>query len=306
MARRRKRGRPINGIILLDKPQGLSSNHALQRVKGIYFAQKAGHTGSLDPLATGMLPICFGEATKLSGYLLDADKRYRFICQLGVTTTTGDAEGEVLEQSEVPELSVSQIENILESFTGTIEQVPPMYSALKHEGERLYNLARQGIEVERKARAVQIYELSLIGITGDLLEIEVSCSKGTYVRTLAEDIGKELGCGAHVTVLRRLAAGVFQDSDKMITLDELQKIRDENMDGLDELLLPMDTALMHWPAVQLNSDMAYYIQQGQALQVPQAPTQGLVRLYDRDKEKFLGVGHILSDGRVAPKRLIVE
>ena len=304
MARRRKRGRPVNGIILLDKPQGLSSNQALQRVKGIYFAQKAGHTGSLDPLATGMLPICFGEATKLSGYLLDADKRYRFTCQLGVTTTTGDAEGEVLKQTGVPEITESRIKEILESYVGTIEQIPPMYSALKHEGERLYNLARQGIEVERKARTVQIYELTLIGLQGDFLELEVSCSKGTYVRTLAEDIGNDLGCGAHVTVLRRLSAGVFQDADKMITLDQLQKIRDEDRDSLDDLLLPMDTALMHWPAVQLNADMAYYIQQGQPVQVSKAPTQGLLRLYDSSEEKFLGVGHILSDGRVAPKRLL--
>jgi len=303
MARRRKRGRPIDGIILLDKPKGLSSNQALQKVKNLFFAQKAGHTGSLDPLATGMLPICFGEGTKVSGFLLDADKRYQLTCQLGVVTNTGDAEGEVISQSEVPELSREDIAAVLEPFLGDIEQVPPMFSALKHEGERLYKLARQGIEVERKPRSVTIHEILFLGYEDGLLQLEVSCSKGTYIRTLIEDIGKIIGCGAHVTELRRLAAGPFQDPDKMVTLEQLQQIRDENRDELDNLIMPIDSALMDWPDVQLNADLSYYLLQGQPVQVPKAPTSGWVRVYNADKQLFLGIGQIASDGKVAPKRL---
>jgi len=303
MARRRKRGRPIDGIILLDKPAGLSSNQALQKVKSLFFAQKAGHTGSLDPLATGMLPICFGEATKVSGYLLDADKRYQLTCQLGATTTTGDAEGEIIKRADVPELDEHSIEPVLQQFVGTIEQVPPMYSALKHEGERLYNLARQGIEVERKARTVTIYEILFKGYKDGNLKLEVSCSKGTYIRTLVEDIGEKLGCGAYVTELRRLTAGPFQDPDKMLTLEQLQQVRDEDRDRLDAFLMPIDSALMHWPEVQLNADLSYYLLQGQPVQVPRAPTAGWVRVYNADQQAFLGIGQIASDGKVAPKRL---
>jgi len=303
MGRRRKRGRPIDGIILLDKPKGLSSNQALQKVKGIFFAQKAGHTGSLDPLATGMLPICFGEGTKVSAFLLDADKRYRLTCQFGVITNTGDAEGEVIANHDVPELDQHKIESVLKNFLGAIEQVPPMFSALKHEGERLYNLARQGIEVERKPRSVTIYEILFIGYENGFLELEVSCSKGTYMRTLAEDIGEKIGCGAHVTELRRLAAGPFQDPEKMVTLEQLQATKDDNPALLDDYLMPIDSALMHWPDVQLNADSSYYLLQGQPIQVPKAPTTGLVRIYNAERQVFLGIGQIASDGKVAPKRL---
>jgi tRNA pseudouridine55 synthase len=294
---------PVNGIILLDKPQGLTSNKALQRVKAIFFAQKAGHTGSLDPLATGMLPICFGEATKVSNYLLDASKRYRFTCQLGAVTDTADAEGEVIERHAVPDLDERTIETILQAFRGTIEQVPPMYSALKHNGERLYDLARQGIEVERQPRTVQIHELKLISFQGSEIELEAYCSKGTYIRTLTEDIGRKIGCGAHVSKLRRLAVGPFQDASKMVTLEQLEAMHEQDRDQLHSLLMPIDSALMNWPEVQLNADLSYYVLQGQAVQVPQAPTQGWVRLYNADKQIFLGVGQIADDGKVAPKRL---
>jgi len=303
MARRRKRGRSVNGIILLDKPEGITSNKALQRVKSIFFAQKAGHTGSLDPLATGMLPICFGEATKVSNYLLDADKRYRFSCQLGVVTNTGDAEGEVIDRQAVPELDEQAIESVLQDFRGTIQQIPPMFSALKHKGERLYDLARQGIEVERQPRTVTIHELTLLNYHDGVLELEAECSKGTYIRTLAEDIGAAIGCGAHVTQLRRLTVGPFQDPGAMVTLEQLEKMFEENRDELGSLLMPIDSALMHWPDVRLNADLSYYLLQGQAVQVPRAPSKGWVRLYNADKDLFLGVGQISDDGKVAPKRL---
>jgi len=303
MARRHKRGRPVNGILLLDKPEGITSNKALQSVKNMYFAQKAGHTGSLDPLATGMLPICFGDATKVSAFLLDADKRYQLSCKLGVVTNTGDSEGEIISQADVPELNREQLEAVLNSFKGEIEQIPPMFSALKHKGERLYNLARQGIEVERKARAVTIYELDLINFEGDTLKLDVSCSKGTYVRTLVEDIGAKLGCGAHVTQLRRLTVGPFTDPEKMVTVEQLEALREHDRDALDDLLLPTDAGLMHWPDVQLNADMSYYLLQGQPVQVPRAPTEGWVRIYNADKQQFIGVGQVADDGKIAPKRL---
>ena len=302
MARKRK-GRDISGILLLDKPHGLSSNAALQKVKHLFDASKAGHTGSLDPLATGMLPICLGEATKVSSFLLDADKRYQVTCQLGIKTTTGDAEGDVIETRSVPELSANQLESVLDRFRGTIEQIPPMYSALKHKGERLYNLARQGLEVEREVRTVRIHELSLIAIQGqDRLDFEVRCSKGTYVRTLIEDIGEALGCGAHVTALRRLAVGPFQDPAGMVTLERLQELKEISLESLDALLLPIEQALMQWPEVRLNRDTAYYLLQGQSIQVSRAPTEGWVRLYDA-ADQLLGMGLVQDDGKVAPKRL---
>ncbi len=303
MARKRKRGRPVNGIILLDKPQGLTSNKALQRVKTLFFVQKAGHTGSLDPLATGMLPICFGEATKVSNYLLDANKRYSFTCQLGVVTNTGDAEGEITERHAVPKLDEQAIEAVLQTFRGSIEQIPPMFSALKHNGERLYDLARQGIEVERKPRTVQIHELKLIKFEGSELVLEAYCSKGTYIRTLTEDIGRQLGCGAHVSQLRRLTVGPFQDPTQMVTMAQLEQMREQDREQLNSLIMPIDAALMDWPDIQLNADLSYYVQQGQAVQVPKAPSMGWVRLYNSDKGVFLGIGQISDDGKVAPKRL---
>lgn len=298
---RQAQRRAVNGVLLLDKPVGLSSNAALQTVKRLFNARKAGHTGSLDPLASGLLPLCLGEATKVSGYLLDADKSYRFTCRLGATTATGDAEGEVLETRPVPPLDQDQVEAVLERFRGGIDQVPPMYSALKHQGQRLYKLARQGVEVERQPRRVTIHRLELIGLEGEFLTCEVHCSKGTYVRTLAEDIGRILGCGAHVSELRRTGVAPY-DADQMVTLDQLRELAEQGFEALDRCLLPVDTALQSWPAVHLNDDSAYYLNGGQAVMVPRAPTSGWVRLYQG--EQFLGLGEILDDGRVAPRRLM--
>ncbi len=302
MGRRRVRGRDVNGILLLDKPSGITSNDALQQVKRLYFAKKAGHTGSLDPLASGVLPICMGEATKVSAFLLDADKRYEVRCQLGVKTTTADAEGEVISTRPVENYSDAQIESVLEQFRGPIEQIPPMYSALKHEGQRLYKLARQGVEVEREPRPVDIHELTLTGRGDDWLDIAVHCSKGTYVRTLAEDIGEKLGCGAHVSALRRTAVGPYGD-ENLVTLEQLEAVREEDKRATDDLLLPIETALTQWPNVNLSADAAFYLRQGQAVLVPRAPTSGWVRLYEGE-HTFLGMGEILDDGRVAPRRMM--
>ena len=302
MVRYRKHQRDVQGIVLLDKPAGLTSNEALQAVKHLFQARKAGHTGSLDPLASGLLPICLGEGTKMSGFLLDADKHYRVTCRLGVRTATGDAEGEILETRAVEGLSRRAVERALHRFTGPIEQVPPMYSAVKHQGQRLYRLARQGVSVERQPRSVTIHALSLLHYESDALEIDVRCSKGTYVRTLVEDIGEFLGCGAHVTALRRLGVGPYDDS-RTVSLDRLRGLAQEGLERLDGVLLPIESALVHWPGVRLSDDAAYYLRKGQAVQVPHAPPRGWVRLYLAG-ERFLGMGQILDDGRVAPRRLI--
>lgn len=302
MRRRRSRGRTLNGILLLDKPVGMTSNAALQTVKRLYQANKAGHTGSLDPLASGLLPICMGEATKMSAFLLDANKRYRGVCKLGVRTSTADAEGDVIETRPVTGVDATRVVEVLRSFTGSIEQIPPMHSAIKYQGQPLYKLAHQGIEVEREPRTVHIYALDLIRLEGDELEIEIHCSKGTYIRTLAEDIGAVLGCGAHLLELRRTEAGPFQ-LEKAIGLADLQQRAAAGMGGIDTLLLPMEMALASLPAVSLSQNTAFYLRQGQPVLVPQAPTSGWVRLFEND-ERFIGVGHILDDGRVAPKRLI--
>ena len=302
MGRRRAKGRDVNGILLLDKPSGITSNAALQQVKRLYFARKAGHTGSLDPLASGVLPICMGEATKVSAFLLDADKRYRVRCQLGVRTATGDAEGEILASRAVDRYSRAQLESVLEQFRGSIEQIPPMYSALKHQGQRLYKLARQGVEVERQPRPVEIYALLLTGQGDDWIDIDVHCSKGTYVRTLVEDIGERLGCGAHVSELRRTGVGPY-DETGLVTITALEELKQSDLAAMDRLLLPIESALTQWPGVELSNDAAFYLQQGQPVLVPRAPTSGWVRLYERD-HTFLGMGEILDDGRVAPRRLM--
>ncbi len=307
MGRRRPpKGRNVSGILLLDKPAGLTSNEALQKVKRLYRARKAGHTGSLDPLASGLLPICFGEATKVSGFLLDADKHYVVRCRLGERTTTGDAEGEVVERRPVEGVTPAAIEQALAGFRGPIEQTPPMYSAVKHEGQRLYKLARQGVEVERKPRTVVIHELVLRALEDDEMELEVRCTKGTYVRTLVEDIGEALGVGAHVVALRRLGVGPY-GSEGMVGLDELKALAEQGFDALDARLLPIESALTQWPQVTLTPDAAFYLRQGQAVLVPHAPTSGWVRLYQGDNgSRFIGMGQVLDDGRVAPKRLMVS
>jgi tRNA pseudouridine55 synthase len=294
--------RDVHGVLLLDKHIGFTSNDALQKAKGIFAANKAGHTGSLDPLATGMLPICFGEATKVSGFLLDADKRYAVTCKLGERTASADAEGEVVERKPVPALSPMLIEKALATLRGDILQVPPMYSALRHQGQRLYDLARDGIEVPREARPVTIHELTLTGWTAESLSLEVHCSKGTYIRTLVEDIAEVLGTLAHVTVLRRLSVGPFATDSALYTLADLQARKDESHATLDALLLPVDYAVLNWPKAALTGDSAWYFAKGQAVFVPGAPTSGRVRVYGDGR--FLGVGEIQSDGRVAPKRLM--
>lgn len=300
---RKRRDRRIDGILLLDKPAGAGSNQALQQVKRLYQAQKAGHTGSLDELATGLLPICLGEATKISGYLLDADKYYRATCRLGIRTATGDAEGEVVSERPVPELDRETIEAALSRFRGEISQVPPMHSALKHQGKRLYELARQGIEVERKPRTVTIHSMELVDSGTDWLEIDVHCSKGTYIRTLAEDIGEALGCGAHISALRRLGAGPFS-ADQMVTMEQIETaLAEGGLPAIDAMLMPVDSALAASPAIELASTLAYYLCQGQAVLVPNAPTSGLLRLYD-DRQRFLGIGEVLDDGRIGPRRLL--
>jgi len=304
MARRKRKGRAVNGVLLLDKAAGITSNKALQEVKHLYRAAKAGHTGSLDPLATGMLPICLGEATKISAFLLDADKRYRVLCRLGITTTTGDADGDVVQSRDASGVTMKQVEQLVPDFSGSISQVPPMYSAVKHQGQRLYALAREGIEVERKPRTVQIHELLLHSLREGLLDLEVSCSKGTYVRTLVEDIGEALGCGAHVVELRRLSVGPFEGD--MVTVEQLRAALEADEAGdfssIDRFLKPIDSGISDWPDVHLDPDAAFYMRQGQPIQVPHAPTEGWVRIYDQSR--FLGVGEIQDDGRVAPRRMI--
>ncbi|MDY6830009.1 MAG: tRNA pseudouridine(55) synthase TruB [Pseudomonadota bacterium] len=296
------RGRQVNGILVLDKAQGATSNAALQQVKRLFGAAKAGHTGSLDPLASGVLPLCFGEATKFSQYLLNADKAYRVGIQLGARTTTGDADGEILEEFAPVQLSADAVEAVLESFRGEIEQVPSMYSALKHQGTPLYKLARQGIEVERKQRSVHVHALDLLGFSDTELQLAVCCSKGTYVRSLAEDIGRALGTGGYVTSLRRTAAGPY-GLEGAWTLEQLFEVRDGGGHrALDALLLPLSSSVRDYPEVQLNGATAFYLKQGQPVMAAHLPAAGWVRLQEGDQ--FIGVGEVLDDGRVAPRRLV--
>ncbi|MGR9043846.1 MAG: tRNA pseudouridine(55) synthase TruB [Gammaproteobacteria bacterium] len=293
---KRKSGCDIHGLLLLDKRLGVSSNRALQEVKRLLNANKAGHTGSLDPLATGLLPLCFGEATKVSAFMLDADKRYRVAIKLGVVTDTGDAEGQVLATRTVPSLSLDTLKSCLNRFTGEIDQVPPMYSALKHEGRKLYELARQGKHVERKARRISIYKIELLNFSDDRLELDVWCSKGTYIRTLAEDIGQYLGCGGTVDALRRLEAGRFS-IDNALTLEQLQALSAE---ALRARLLAVDLPLQNMPAVTLSDNQAAAVRQGRRLTLEGTIT-GLVRMYCGPC--FLGLGEMLLDGKLAPKKL---
>lgn len=302
MAQVKRIRRQVHGVLVLDKPRGFSSNAALQKVRWLLNAEKAGHTGSLDPLATGVLPLCFGEATKFSQYLLDADKGYSTVAQLGVTTTTGDAEGEVLERRTV-DVDEAVIQAALPAFRGQIEQIPPMYSALKRDGQPLYKLARAGEVVEREARSVTIARLELLALQEDRATLEVACSKGTYVRTLVEDLGARLGCGAHVAELRRTQAGPFGLA-QAISLDELEAAHAEGgAEALDRFLLPVDSGLEHWPLVQLTQHSAYYWLHGQPVRAANAPKFGLIRVQD-DQGRFIGIGEIDDEGQVAPRRLI--
>ncbi|EPB0199571.1 tRNA pseudouridine(55) synthase TruB [Vibrio parahaemolyticus] len=309
MARRRK-GRPINGVILLDKPTGISSNDALQKVKRIYFAEKAGHTGALDPLATGMLPICLGEATKFSQFLLDSDKRYRVIAKLGERTNTSDSDGEVVETRPV-DVTLEKLEACIEKFRGESDQVPSMFSALKYQGKPLYEYARKGIEVPRESRKITVYEIVHHRFEGDEVEMEVHCSKGTYIRTIVDDLGEMLGCGAHVTMLRRTAVAKYP-YEKMVTLEQLNELLEQAhreeiapRELLDPLLMPMDTAVEDLPEVNLIPELADMVQHGQPVQVLGAPEQGSLRLTMGEERLFIGVGEMNDDGKIAPKRLVV-
>ncbi|HDM8043816.1 TPA: tRNA pseudouridine(55) synthase TruB [Vibrio campbellii] len=309
MARRRK-GRPINGVILLDKPTGISSNDALQKVKRIYFAEKAGHTGALDPLATGMLPICLGEATKFSQFLLDSDKRYRVIAKLGERTDTSDSDGEVVETRPI-DVNLEKLEACIDTFRGESDQVPSMFSALKYQGKPLYEYARKGIEVPRESRKITVYEIVLHRFEGDEVEMEVHCSKGTYIRTIVDDLGEMLGCGAHVTMLRRTGVAKYP-YEKMATLEQLNELleqahRDEvaPKELLDPLLLPMDTAVEDLPEVNLNAELTNLVQHGMPVQVLGAPEGTPIRMTSGEDKLFIGVAEVNDDGKVAPKRLVV-
>ncbi|UMO88170.1 tRNA pseudouridine(55) synthase TruB [Pectobacterium sp. PL64] len=311
MSRPRRRGRDIHGVLLLDKPQGVSSNDVLQKVKRIFNANRAGHTGALDPLATGMLPICLGEATKFSQYLLDSDKRYRVIARLGQRTDTSDADGNVIEERAIG-FSATDLEQALEGFRGTTQQVPSMYSALKYQGRKLYEYARQGLTVPREAREITVYELQFIRWEGDELELEIHCSKGTYIRTIIDDLGEKLGCGAHVIYLRRLQVATYP-TERMVTLEQLAALAEQAQtqelplsQSLDPLLMPMESPVIDFPEVNLTPVVAGYLKLGQAVQAASVPSNGMVRITEGDEHKFIGMGEIDSDGRVAPRRLVVE
>ena len=302
--RRRNRGRSINGIVILDKATGLSSNAALQQVKKLYEANKAGHTGSLDPLATGVLPLCLGEATKVSQFLLDSDKRYRTKIKLGERTDSGDKTGTVIQS--ITDFSVSEagIEKELDAFRGEIEQLPPMHSALKVDGVPLYKMARKGIKIGREKRKVTIYEINLLNIAQDIIELDITCSKGTYIRTIADDLGQALGCGANIIELRRTQAGVFREEDCK-DVEALAELKVQGgLEVIDEQLIPMDQAIAELPEVNLPSVTASHLKNGQAVVVRHLPEEGLVRLYE--EEQFIGIGCIDDDGKVAPRRLIVS
>jgi len=294
--------RSVDGVLLLDKPSGCTSNAALQRVKWLYQARKAGHTGSLDPLATGMLPICLGEATKLSPYLLDADKTYEVMLNVGSKTDTGDADGDIIEHSEVRHLEEQQLTAVLPRFLGEITQIPPMYSAIKQGGKRLYELARSGIEVERPPRQVSIRSLALSSYDPEHPVLVVTCSKGTYIRTLVEDIAEAAGTLAHVGALRRLAVAPY-DALPMLTLEQLEVLADDGLKALDACLLSPDEALAHWPAIKLSAADAFYLRQGNSLSTPQCDIKpGLVRLGD-PSGGFIGIGELLPEGRLVSRRL---
>lgn len=290
--------RAVSGVLLLDKPYGFSSNQALQKVKWLYQAQKAGHTGTLDPLATGVLPICLGEATKFAQHLTDENKTYVATVKFGVTTTTGDKEGDIIHQVDC-HVTRAEIEQVLPQFMGEITQVPPMYSALKVNGKPLYEYARDGVELERQPRQVTIYALRVLGCADNSAEIEVTCSKGTYIRTLGEDIGKALQAGAHLTALRRTATATYQIAHT-VTIEALEQMTAEQRDAL---LLPVDTAITALPKVLLQEDAAYYFKQGNPVWVSGSIPAGELRIYS-EAGLFLGVGFQQRDGRIAPKRVV--
>ncbi len=290
--------RRIDGVLLLDKPQGMTSNAALQFVRRLYSAAKAGHTGTLDPMATGLLPLCFGEATKFSADLLEADKTYEADVLFGITTNTGDADGEVLERC-IPQFSAAELENVLQRFHGPIKQIPPMYSALKKDGQPLYRLARQGLEIERESREVVIHDLKLLEFSGDRCRLRVTSSKGTYIRTLAEDIGQLLGCGAHLTALRRIAVGDLSIA-QAVSIECLNELSENER---SRWLLPPDSLLQTLPEVLLDWQDAQRFSHGNPVVLP-IDAQGKCRVYFDGQ--LIGVGVADRSGKLHPSRLVAS
>lgn len=313
----RRKGRPVDGVLLLMKPEGMTSNHALQRAKRLFFVEKAGHTGALDPLATGVLPLCFGEATKFSQFLLDADKRYRSTFLLGQRTNTSDADGEVVAEASAASVTLDAIKKALIPLTGDILQVPSMFSALKHQGQPLYKLARDGIEIEREPRPVTVYAIEILDFRpGERaeLDVDIRCSKGTYIRSIAEDLGFALGCGAHVKTLHRSGAGLFVE-EQCITLETLEKDFEQgSYDALDKHLLSADAPVATLPEIVLPEASAHYFRLGNPVMDPQVYRVGeqgdMVRVFCAEtggsSQQFLGLGELTEDGRVAPRRIIAN
>lgn len=299
---RRKRGADINGLILLDKPQGLSSNHALQRVRRAYNARKAGHTGSLDPLATGLLPVCLGEATKLSAYFLASDKHYRVTAHLGWTTTTGDAEGQVCAYNNVSTPDQAALQAYLNTFLGAQQQIPPMYSALKVNGKPLYQYAREGRTIEREPRDITVYAIALLACDAQTMTLDVSVSSGTYIRTLVEDIARAWGGCAHVSALRRTGVGALRDQD-MISLERIED--DAQARQLAQYLQPVSSLMVDWPVSRLNEQQSWRIQRGQTLWAAGWPVEQLLRL-ENPQGQLLGIGVSSPAGDIKPKRLFVR
>ena len=293
----------ISGVLLLDKPVGPTSNEALQIVKKLFKSKKAGHTGSLDPIASGMLPICFGNATKFSQFLLESDKCYQVTGKLGETTASGDSETPVLATKEVGKLYFDDFEKVLIKYRGNITQIPPMYSAIKYNGQPLYKLIRNGIEIVRTAREIKIYSLKLNKFENNLLNLHVHCSKGTYIRTLIEDIGKDIGCGAHVVALRRISVGHYKESE-MVSLDYIkQLIYNKNFNNLNKLILPIESILKDIPELILTPIMIFYLSTGTQIFIPGSPQSGIVKFRNKDNV-FLGIGQVLPNGKIASKKMI--
>lgn len=301
MSRRNPKGREVNGIVLLDKDTGLSSNAVLQKVKRLFFAKKAGHTGALDPLASGILPICLGQATKVAGFLLDDDKRYFVRGQLGQTTDTLDSEGEVIKTQPFEQLTDQEVRLAVNHFVGNIEQIPPMYSALKKDGQPLYKLARQGIEIDRMSRPVTIHHINYLGCDNGVISLEVSCSKGTYIRTLIEDIGNKLGCGAHVIELRRTGFSHI-DIGQTIKFSDLENLATNGYQMLDEKIFSTEDMLPDIESIHLDEQQAIDIKYGRSVNKPCQCE--VVKLFDNNKQ-FLGIGEPDEQGGIKPKRLFV-
>jgi len=288
-----------NAILLLDKPQGLTSQQAVSKVKRLFQVSKAGHTGTLDPIATGLLPICLGEATKFSHFLLNTDKHYQVQATLGICTDTGDSEGNILSQTAVPIIKETDLLEVLSTFIGDIEQIPPMFSAIKHKGRPLYEWARKGIEISRQPRSIKIHELKLLHYENSQLHLEVRCSKGTYIRSLIQDIGTKLGCGGHMSALRRLSVGDYSLKDS-VDFETLEA----HSNNFSSFLLSLDTALPQWPLFKISEAAAFYLKRGQTLVLPNMPPQGWVQLVMKTNQQFAGVGQVLHDGRLKAYRML--